>query len=174
MVKHSRPASAGKWTIIDAGHWNGDDVALEDSDGDGELEMTHGDDRFLYLFSCYTCGLAPTRSFKLVDGALTDITASPLLRGRDEKELPDFRRGCGRHDNEACAAYVAVMTRLGRHDEGWQYMLQNYDRKQDRGLTDCAQRDAAGNCNAQIKYQDYPEALEALIRRTNEWQPGAP
>ena len=66
------------------------------------------------------------------------------------------------------------MTRLGRHDEGWQFMLKNYDRKQDWGLTRCAQYNAAGNCIAEIKYQDYPDALDDLIHRTNEWQPGAP
>jgi len=165
---------AGQWIAIDGGSWDGGDVVPEDADGDGELEIVHGDDRFLYVFSCYACAGSPARYFKVVEGALTDITASPLFRHRDEKQLPAFQRGCARHDNEACASYVAIMTRLDRHDEGWQFMLKNYDPNQDWGLTDCAQRNTAGNCTAEIKYKSYPEALEALIRRTNEWQPGAP
>lgn len=165
---------ADKWTLVDGGHWDGDEIVPEDADGDGEWEIVHGDDRFLYMFSCYACAGSPSRTFKLVEGALADITASPLLRPRDEKDLPNFQRGCARHDNEACAGYVALMTRLGRHDEGWRFMLKNYDRQQDWGLTRCAQMNAAGNCIAEIKYKDYPEALDALIHRTNEWQPGAP
>ena len=163
-----------RWSVVDGGHWDGEEIVPEDADGDGELEIVHGDDRFLYLFSCYACAGSPNRFFKLVEGALVDVTASPLFRGRDEKQLPEFRRGCAAHDNEACAGFVALMTRLGRHDQGWQFMLKKYDRAQDQGLTRCAQYNEASNCTAEIKYPDYPAALDDLIRRTNEWFQGSP
>ncbi len=35
-------------------------------------------DRFLYRYSCYACAGAPVRVFKLVEGALAEVTLSPL------------------------------------------------------------------------------------------------
>jgi hypothetical protein len=107
---------AGQWRIIDGGSWNGDEIIPEDADGDGEQEIVHGDDRFLYRYSCYACAAPPVRVFKLIQGALADVTLSPLYRPRDEKDLPNFQQGCANHDNGACASYVAAASRLGRHD----------------------------------------------------------
>ena len=155
----------GAWTVVDGGSLDGG-IATRDIDKDGETEIMHRDDRFLYVFSCYACAAPPMLYDKLVDGALADISASPLVRPLDEKQLPDFRDGCARHDNGACASYVALMTRLGRHDAGWAFMLKNYDPAQDWGLSDCAQQDADGKCTAQITYKDYPAALAAFLKRT--------
>ena len=70
---------AGQWRVVDGGQWDGAEIIPEDVDGDGEAEIVHGDDRFLYKFSCYACAGAPKRVFKLVEGAFADVTMSPLL-----------------------------------------------------------------------------------------------
>jgi hypothetical protein len=94
----------GQWRIVDGGSWDGEEIIPEDAEGDGEQEIVHGDDRFLYRFSCYACAGAPIRVFKLVEGALVDVTMSPLYRPRDERDLPNFQQGCANHDNGACAS----------------------------------------------------------------------
>ncbi|MBN9546970.1 MAG: hypothetical protein J0I19_16000 [Alphaproteobacteria bacterium] len=165
---------AGQWRIIDGGSWNGDEIIPEDADGDGEQEIVHGDDRFLYRYSCYACAAPPMRVFKLIQGALADVTLSPLYRPRDEKDLPNFQQGCANHDNGACASYVAVASRLGRHDEAWHFMLDHYDRKSDWGLKDCALRDDKGNCLADIQYKSYPDALAAFLQQIDSARPGMP
>ena len=81
----------GQWRIVDGGSWDGEEIIPEDADGDGEQEIVHGDDRFLYRFSCYACAGAPIRVFKLVEGALADVSIeSPLSPpGRERPaELP--------------------------------------------------------------------------------------
>ncbi len=164
----------GQWRIVDGGSWDGEEIIPEDADGDGEQEIVHGDDRFLYRFSCYACAGAPTRVFKLVEGALVDVTTSPLYRPRDERDLPNFQQGCANHDNGACASYVATASRLGRRDEAWKFMLDHYDRKSDWGLKDCALDGDKGNCLAEIQYRSYPEALTAFLARLDASRPGVP
>src|SRR5579872_4199320 len=51
----------GQWRIVDGGSWDGDEILPEDIDGDGEQEIVHGDDRFLYRYSCYACAAPPLR-----------------------------------------------------------------------------------------------------------------
>ena len=165
---------AGQWRIVDGGSWNGDEIIPEDADGDGEQEIVHGDDRFLYRYSCYACAAPPMRVFKLIQGALADVTMSPLYRPRDERDLPNFQQGCANHDNGACASYVAVASRLGHRDEAWRFMLDHYDRKSDWGLKDCALRDDKGICLADIQYKSYPDALAGFLQRIDSARPGIP
>jgi len=171
---HILDVVGGQWRIVDGGSWNGDEIIPEDADGDGEQEIVHGDDRFLYRYSCYACAAPPMRVFKLIQGTLADVTLSPLYRPRDEKDLPNFQQGCANHDNGACASYVAVASRLGRHDEAWRFMLDHYDAKSDWGLKDCALNDNKGNCLADIRYKSYPDALAAFLQQIDAAQPGAP
>ena len=164
----------GQWRIVDGGSWDGEEIIPEDADGDGEQEIVHGDDRFLYRFSCYACAGAPMRVFKLVEGALVDVSMSPLYRPRDERDLLAFQQGCANHDNGACASYVATASRLGRRDDAWKFMLDHYDRKSDWGLKDCALDDGKGNCLADIQYRSYHEALTAFLARLDAARPGVP
>jgi hypothetical protein len=163
---------AGQWRIVDGGSWDGAEIIPEDADGDGEDEIVHGDDRFLYKYSCYACAGTPRRIFKLVEGTLADVTMSPLYRPLDEKDLPNFQQGCANHDNGACASFVAVASRLGHHDEAWKFMLDHYDKKSDWGLNDCVLYDSAGNCQAPVQYKTYPDALTVFLSGINS-QPGA-
>jgi hypothetical protein len=162
---------AGQWRIVDGGMWDGAEIIPEDADGDGEEEIVHGDDRFLYKFSCYACAGVPRRVFKLVNGALADVSASPLYRPMFEKDLPNFQQGCANHDNGACASFVAVASRLSHRDEAWKFMLDHYDQKSDWGLSDCVLLEPGG-CAATIQYKTYPDALAALLDRVNSAQPG--
>lgn len=171
---HILDVVAGQWRIVDGGSWNGDEIIPDDADGDGEQEIVHGDDRFLYRYSCYACAAPPTRVLKLIQGTLADVTLSPLYRPRDERELPNFQQGCANHDNGACASYVAVASRLGRHDEAWHFMLDHYDRKSDWGLKDCALNDDKGNCLAEIQFKSYPDALAAFLQQLDAALPGTP
>lgn len=161
---------AGQWRIVRGGQWDGSDIIPQDADGDGESEIVHGDDRFLYKFSCYACAGTPKRVFKLVEGALADVTMSPLYRPLDERDVPNFQQGCANHDNGACASFVAAASRLGRHDEAWKFMLDHYDKSSDWGLTDCLLSDQNGNCQAPVRYKSYPDALAAFLGGIN----GAP
>ena len=162
----------GQWRIADGGRWDGSEIVPDDADGDGEFEIVHGDDRFLYRYSCYACAAPPPRVFKLVAGTLADVTRSPLYRPLDERGLPNFQQGCANHDNGACASYVAVASRLGRHDEAWKFMLEHYDRKSDWGLKDCALMDAKGGCSTEVQYKSYPDALEAFLQQIDFASPG--
>ena len=69
---------AGQWRIVNGGSWDGDEIVPEDAQGNGEQEIVHGDDRFLYRYSCYACTGTPVRVFQLVQGTLADVTSSPL------------------------------------------------------------------------------------------------
>jgi hypothetical protein len=110
--------------------------------------------------------------FKLVLGTLADVTLSPLYRPRDERELSNFQQGCTNHDNGACAAYVAVASRLGHREDAWRFMLDHYDRKSDWGLKDCTLNNDKGNCLAEVLYKSYPDALAAFLQQIDSALPG--
>ena len=153
----------GQWRIVDGGRWDGDEIIPEDTDGDGEQEIVHGDDRFLYRYSCYACAAPPLRVFKLVEGTLADVTASPLYRSLDEKGLAEFparlRQSRQWRLRLLCRRRVAPGTPR-RSLEIHAGSLRPQKRLGIEGLRpDGRQR---GNCLAEIQYKSYPDALDGF------------
>ncbi len=59
--------------------------------------------------------------------------------------------------NGILAGYVAQKILLGEYEEGWKFMLANYDRTSDWGLEIYQGEEVVG------KYLDFPTALRAFL-----------
>jgi hypothetical protein len=59
--------------------------------------------------------------------------------------------------NGILAGYVAQKILLGEYEDGWKFMLANYDRSDDSGL------DISRNNEVVGKYRDFPTALRAFL-----------
>jgi hypothetical protein len=161
-------AELGKtgWRTVDLGQWDGGFATPPvDIDGDGTVDFVFVDQRFLYAFGCFACGLAPPQIMNVVDGKVRDVSTAPGLRQLFEKSMVEAKAGCEQGANGVCAGYVADGARLGRFDEAWAFMLAHYDRKDDWDYPKrCIGKLVAGECKGQeIKPADFPQSLKWFL-----------
>lgn len=160
------------WGVVDLGLFNGGPHEAEDLDNDGQYEYPEIDNRFLYLFSSYAGSAAPAQIWELQNDQAVDVSFEPRFQSihREnvqamEKELPEMM-GQDWEKNGFLAAYVANKALIGELDDGWQTMLQYYDKDSDWGLTTCLEYDDESNCLKEVKYDSYPDALRAFLVET--------
>lgn len=158
----------GRWRTVDLDTWDGEGVNAfpEDEDGDGRPDLLFYDNAFLYAFASYAESWAPHLIRNVVGGKVVDVSKSGPFRKVYEAQRQEMRGDCGKHNNGACAAYVAVAARLGRVDEAWRFMLKNYDRQKTWALpTACRRPKGKGDCpkDAEVTFATYPEALRWFL-----------
>lgn len=154
-----------QFQTVNLGFLDGRGGDFTDLDGDGTLEFTSYDQSFLYRFSSYAGSFAPSKIFSLIDGKLVDTTAQypETLRATARKmyqTILERQRNPDSEINGVLAGYVAQKALLGEFEEGWQFMLAQYDRQSDWGLDIY---DGKGNTVGQ--HHDFPAALKAHLRR---------
>jgi hypothetical protein len=158
---------AGKvWKKFDLGNWDGDGIEPpRDVDGDGIADFVFVDNAFLYAFDSYAASWAPPLVMNVTNGKVLNVSTAKryaaLYRADMEKAKPE----CAKHQNGACAAYVADAARIGRFDEAWTFMLANYDRKSEWTYPARCDGDRVDfRCKGtEVKPKDYPEALRWFL-----------
>ncbi|GAB4458302.1 MAG: hypothetical protein OHK0037_01950 [Elainellaceae cyanobacterium] len=150
-----------RFTTTDTGFRDGEGGSFQDLDGDGQLEFVSVDNAFLYAFSSYAGSFPPSQIWTLQNGQFVDVT----------RQHPEELRAIANQMREAVltiqsdtnevngilAGYVAQMILLGKQEQGWAFMLANYDRTSDWGLEIYEGERAIG------RHPGFPAALKAFL-----------
>ncbi len=145
------------------GYLDGGAGRFEDLDGDGTQEFSSFDNAFFYAFDAYVASFPPLMILSLEDGQFVDVTQQfpQEMEGYAWKMYLAIRemQSQGYGANGILAGYVAQKILLGEFEEGWEFMLANYDRNSDWGLDIYNdQGDVIGT------YTDFPTALRAFLQ----------
>lgn len=136
--------------------------AFKDLDNDGKLEFSSLDNAFFYAFESYAGSFPPSKIYAFRKDHFEDVTRQypnelrSHLKAMSETLAESKREGHGA--NGVLAGYVAQKILLGEYEDGWKFMLENYDRTSDWGLNIYNKTgDVIG------KYPDFPTALRAFL-----------
>lgn len=138
----------------------------EDRNHDGKPEMWIGDDSFNYAFASYAGSRAPYAFWQIEDGKVVDVSADKGFARLYRAYAKDAEVDCRKHDNGACAGFVAAAARAGDFDRAWKVMLDSYDRDDDWTLpTGCKVDLVEYQCpeGQEITYANYPDALRGFL-----------
>jgi hypothetical protein len=119
------------------------------------------DNSFLYAFSSYASSFPPSQIYTFTNGKFEDVTRSYTqhLRSHAWEMYQAFLQSKKEQYevNGILAGYVAQKILLGEYEQGWKFMLANYDRTSDWGLTIYQE-------NREIsRYPNFPTALKAFL-----------
>lgn len=145
----------------ETGFLDGMGGTFQDLDRDGKQELVTVDNAFLYTFSSYAGSFPPTLIYAFQQGQLQDVTRHypKYLRTQLQAMFKTFQETRNQGErNGVLAGYVAQKALLGEFQQGWDFMLANYDRSSDWGLT---RYDSQGQETG--RYPDFPAALKALL-----------
>jgi hypothetical protein len=148
---------------LETGEINGGGT-FQDLNKDGKFEFTTIDNNFLYAFSSYAGSYPPSLILTIENGDFKNVTSQfpqylkaiawdmfkVIKENQNEGEI-----------NGVLAGYVAQKILLGQYEEGWKFMLANYDKTSDWGLEIYDQ-----NSNVTGKYANFPAALKAFLIET--------
>ncbi|MGB3693267.1 MAG: VCBS repeat-containing protein [Spirulinaceae cyanobacterium] len=145
------------------GYLDGGAGRFEDLDGNGTQEFSSFDNAFFYAFGPYVTSFPPLMILSLENGRFVDTTQQfpQEMEGHAWQMYLAIRewQSQGYGVNNVLASYVAQKILLGEFEEGWEFMLANYDRDSDWGLEiSNDQGDVIGT------YTDFPTALRAFLQ----------
>jgi hypothetical protein len=134
---------------------------FKDLDKDGKIEFLTVDNAFLYQFSSYAGSFPPSLILSLNNGEFKNVTRqyAQELRATAWQMYIAFEKA-KQEDleiNGILAGYVAQKILLGEVEEGWKFMLANYDRTSEWGLEIYSAEKVVG------QYPDFPTALKAYL-----------
>lgn len=161
------PDGAGYRVLRFGQDWDIDDgpERLADVSGDGRADIVVRDGRFDSAFGCNACTPRSPRVFNVVDGQLAEVSHQPGFAALFARDMAALRPRCAtdRPDrNGACVAYAADAARIGRYAEARRFVLRHYERGAPAGWwRSCTQTPRPDPC-----YADFPQALDAFLRRT--------
>lgn len=150
-----------RFVKTETGFLDGGGGTLEDLDGDGKLEFISSDNSFYYAFDSYAGSFPPSQIYAFNNGKLEDVTRQHVkyLRSQAWEMYQAFLQSKkqGGSGNGILAGYAAQKALLGEFKQGWEFVLANYDRKSDWGLTIYQGDREVG------KYPDFPTALKSFL-----------
>jgi hypothetical protein len=138
---------------------------FKDLNNDKIFEFVTYDNSFLYTFSSYAGSFPPSLIYTLQNGKLKNVTRQfpqelqATLKNM-QQAIAENKKEKGYEINGILAGYVAQKILLGDYEDGWQFMLQNYDRSSEWGLEIYEGDRQVGS------YSDFPSALKAFLIRT--------
>lgn len=145
----------------DIGFLDGGGGQFIDLDQDGDTEFITSNHAFLYQFSPYAGSFPPTMIFEYENGELVEVTRNypQRLEATATRMYQAFleNKKQGYEVNGILAGYVAQKILLGEYNEGWNFMLANYDQDYDWGLEIYKGQEKVG------MYPDFPTALGAFL-----------
>nr|MDJ0508702.1 hypothetical protein [Crocosphaera sp.] len=145
------------------GELDGNGGYFKDIEQDKKYEFITYDNSFLYQFSSYAGSFAPSLIFKFEQGNFIEVTRNypKILRTNLQKMYEALRQRQSENGeiNGILAGYVAQKILLGESEEGWEFMLANYDQSSDWGL-DIYDRQG----NRIGKHPNFPAALKMFLR----------
>jgi hypothetical protein len=117
-----------KFQHTETGGLDGKGGNFEDLDGDGKQEFISSDKSFLYAFSSYAASFPPSAIYTYQKGKLQPVTRRypKQLRSTLNRMFQLIHKG--EEVNGVLAGYVAQKILLGEYEQGWSFMLANYDR----------------------------------------------
>jgi hypothetical protein len=150
-----------QFTKIETGYSDGTGGAFEDLNGDGKYEFLTYDNSFLYMFSSYAGSFPPSLIYSFQNGKLENVTRQnqKQLRSVVKQMYQAFLQSKQENGevNGILAGYVAQKILLDEYEDGWKFMLANYDRTSDWGLEIYEGDRQVGT------YPDFPTALKAFL-----------
>lgn len=143
----------------------------KDVDGDKIIDIELSDGQFLYTFASYAESHPPPVFFNFVGGKLENVSSSPRYFNIFRRVMLQDQADCLLHSNGACAAFVAIASRLGLHDWAWEYAMENYDESAKWEYPAACDIDPGKNpCPEDHKHtKTFPNALEKFIVETGYW-----
>jgi hypothetical protein len=145
----------------ETGYLDGYGGEFKDLNGDGKIELVMADNAFLYRFSGYASSFPPTQILSFNNGEFKNVTRqySQELKSTVWQMYQAFveAKKESYELNGILAGYVAQKILLGGYEEGWKFMLANYDRTSDWGLEIYRGEKVVG------RYPDFPTALRAFL-----------
>lgn len=171
-------AAGNAWRSVDIGDWDSGELSTfpKDIDGDHIPDIVLYDGRFNYAFAPYAESYAPPLIFNMVGGSVLDVSANPRYANFFRQLLTKYQAGCLLHQNGACAAFVAVASRINLHDYAWRYMQSYYDRNDTWELPKkCDVAKTNGNCprGHETTPADFPTALATFLVENSYYNPAA-
>lgn len=159
------------WRSIELGQWDGDPIGEwpKDINGDATPDLVVKDERFLYAFASYAASFAPPLIINVNGGKASNVSADASYNSVFESRISDAEASCKEKNNGACAAFVAIAARLGRDQQGWDLMLENYDPTFEWDLPSGCRVDpgeAACPTALQMSFTSFPEALQYFLKDT--------
>ncbi len=152
-----------QFTKTQTGELDGNGGYFKDIEQDKKYEFITYDNSFLYQFSSYAGSFAPSLIFKFEQGNFIEVTRNypKILRTNLQKMYEALRQRQSENGeiNGILAGYVAQKILLGESEEGWEFMLANYDQSSDWGL-DIYDRQG----NRIGKHPNFPAALKMFLR----------
>jgi hypothetical protein len=147
---------------IETGSLDGYGGEWRDLNKDNKIELIAANNSFLYKFSAYALSFPPSLILSFNNNEFKDVTRQypDKLRSVATKmyqSLQDMKKQGNLDVNGVLAGYVAQKILLGEYQQGWDFMLNNYDSTSDWGL-EIYQGDRMIG-----KYPDFPTALKAFL-----------
>lgn len=150
-----------RFVEMDMGYLDGYGGEFKDISEDGKIEFLTADNAFLYRFSGYASSFPPSLILSFDNGEFTNVTRQHFqeLKSTAWQMYQAFvnAKNEGYEVNGILAGYVAQKILLGEYEEGWKFMLANYDRTSDSGLEIYRGDEVVG------RYPDFPTALRAFL-----------
>ena len=150
-----------RFVKLETGLLDGDGGAFQDLDGDKTFEFVTYDNSFLYTFSSYAGSFAPSLIYAFKNGKFENVTRkyNKLLKSELWQMYQAFLKNKKENFevNGVLAGYVAQKALLGEYQQGWEFMLANYDRTSDWGLSIYQGTQDVG------RYSNFPTALKAFL-----------
>jgi len=169
--------SGENWLEVKFGQFDGGPSPAKDPLGNSRFLIVDVDNRFLYRFDCYACSKAPARVWELQGDAFVDVSHRPDFKPIHRRNLQRmaewFQQKSPGFHNGFLAGYVANKALVGELYDGWDRMIQRYDRFSTSGLEECkGDLNDNGKClGREIVYSSFPEALRAFLIDTGYIKP---
>ncbi|MEC9368403.1 MAG: hypothetical protein VX871_06885 [Pseudomonadota bacterium] len=162
------------WRVVEAGHFDGGPLLVDDADNDGRAEIVERDNQFLYAFGCYACSRAPLKIERLDKGKLIVVSRETSFADRQRQYLKSMieRAEPDMDINAFLAGYVAQKVLIGEGPQAIALMRQHFDRDAGIDYEQCSiALDKEGNCKGKMLKLDFAAALEHFLKTSGyDWE----
>ncbi len=160
--------TASGWVAVQLGSFDGGGEFLDDLDGDGVVEISTVDNRFLYTFDCYACSAAPLVILSVRNGEAIDLTADPRFLSAHRRWLSDLEENVEPEERWSSpgflAGWVATRVRLGEGAAAFAEVQQHWDSASDEGEEVCRTGAELDDCpRADRVTLKFPERLKLFL-----------
>jgi hypothetical protein len=154
------------WVTDEVGSLDGDNVGVEDIDGDGIFEIPLYDDRFNYAFDAFAFSFPPPLIKKVRDGKVYDATNDPAFRAFLQAALDERIANCSGETYElaSCAGAIAIATRLDTYDEVAPPILEAIAAGKKTSGWDEFEFCTNEDCSKSEKFADFAGALDYALK----------
>ncbi|WP_297804624.1 hypothetical protein [uncultured Brevundimonas sp.] len=160
------PTATGWKRMNLSGAWDPSVSEIIDIDGDGRAEITRVDPMVQYGFSDMNEGVFMPRIEIIENGRIEDRTTNAAYRDFYVGLYGDYRQSCADNKTwQACAAYAAVASLIGKLDEAMPLVLQAEGKGSARLPFACRGGKACVDDNKKVRaFGNYRDALDFVLK----------